>query len=406
MKWFFVTTCITLCLFCVFGCTKKELPVAKKEDSVLITAPVSSVAELKAEATKADETAHVKLLAQNLKFIASLENEILKLLIPGSVPRTNQFDVLASGFEKLAGAKVGFLVGFDCQKISVKASRKHFDIFSECIRPPKKLAEMTEESAYKYSVLFLSQHWPTIVGSSATLNPTDRICNITLKANKVQILECKNSVFSLQATQKDISLLELRITRYLFNRDQKEEVIVEGGQYKDLIEVKKVNLKIPMTGKISVIEKELKVKDDFVDMQNKLLGREEVKPVPVKETPKEVNKNEKTPNEENQNANSSDQTQAPPQIPEQQSQTQSQNGTQSGSEQPQQEQVGNPQSVPPPEQQAIPVDENGNVVEGAPTFVPGSGPAPVEDQPGEQQPSAPPTAPATTLPQPGGGNGR
>lgn len=273
MKLIFITTCITLGLLA--GCTKKELPSSKKEDAVV---DVPTTVETPLKTGPEAEKAYSKMLGANLKFLGSLEKEVLKLLLEGSSPEVNQFEVLSFGFDKFNGAKTGFLQGFGCQKIAVRAAPKKFEIYSECTKPAKKLAEINEDLSNKnrLTIVFLTSNWKVILGNAAGINP-ERTCEVTFKDNKVQSLDCKDTVFSPRFTGVDINLYELKIRKYLFNRNQANELMIEGGQYKDLIENKKISMTVPMSGKISIIEKELKVKDDFADMQNKLLGLEEQK---------------------------------------------------------------------------------------------------------------------------------
>lgn len=275
MKLIFITTCITLGLLA--GCTKKELPSPKKEDAV-VDAATTVVNAPPLKTGPEAEKAYGRMLGANLKFLGSLEKEVLKLLLEGNSPEVNQFEVLSFGFDKFNGAKTGFLQGFGCQKIAVRAAPKKYEIYSECTKPAKKLAEMNEDLSNKnrLTIVFLTSNWKVILGNAAGINP-ERICEVTFKDNKVQSLDCKDTVFSPRFTGVDINLYELKIRKYLFNRNQANELMIEGGQYKDLIENKKISMTVPMNGKISIIEKELKVKDDFADMQNKLLGLEEQK---------------------------------------------------------------------------------------------------------------------------------
>ena len=288
MKLLFITTCITLSL--LFSCTKKELPAAVTNE--IVVQPITTVSAPLASQTLSDELAFAKTLGSNIKFLASLEKEVLKLILESSSPEVNQFEVLGYGFDKFNGAKTGFLAGFGCQKIAVKAGLKKFEVFSECTKPAKKLAEISEDltNKNKLAVVFLTSNWKVILGNAAGINP-ERVCQILIKDNKVQTFECQNTVFSPRITGLDINLYELKIKKYSFNRNQTDELVIEGGQFKDMIETKKINLTVPMTGKISIIEKEIKVKDDFTDMQNKLLGleekKEEVKDGQKEENPKE-----------------------------------------------------------------------------------------------------------------------
>lgn len=274
MKLIFITTCITLTL--LLSCTKKELPATQSEE--VSAMPVTTVSTPIASQTLNDELVFAKMLTGNLKFIASLEKEVLKLLLENSAPDVNQFEVLAYGFDKYNGAKTGFLPGFGCQKIAVRSGIKKFEIYSECTKPAKKLAELSEDltNKNKLTVVFNTPNWKVILGNAAGINP-ERVCQFLIKDNKVQSFDCKDTVFSPRITGLDINLLELKIKRYEFNRNQANELVIEGGQFKDMIETKKINMTVPMSGKISIIEKEIKVKDDFTDMQNKLLGLEETK---------------------------------------------------------------------------------------------------------------------------------
>lgn len=288
MKLIFITTCITLAL--LFSCTKKELPAPKIDEA--IATPVTTIVAPITPRNLNDGAAFAKILAGHLKFIASLEKEVLKLLLENSAPEVNQFEVLAYGFDKFNGAKTGFLPGFGCQKIAVRAGTKKFEIYSECTKPAKKLAEISEDvvNKNKLTVVFFTPNWKVILGNAAGINP-ERVCQFSIKDNKVQSFDCKDTVFSPRITGLDINLYELKIKKYTFNRNQADELVIEGGQYKDLIETKKINMTAPMTGKISIIEKEIKVKDDFTDMQNKLLGLEEDKN-PPKEDVKDGKKEE------------------------------------------------------------------------------------------------------------------
>lgn len=293
MKMNFITTCITF-LF-LWSCTKKELPPVKSDIAVepqitMLAETPGGSATVTATVTF-DDKAHLKMITGNLKFLGSLEKEVLKLLLEAQAPEINQFEVLTYGFDKLTGVKTGFLPAFGCQKVAVKPSAKKFEIFSECIRPAKKLAELIEGPKNHYSILFLTANWKVILGNAAGLNP-DRVCDFVLKDNKVQSLDCKNTVFSPKSQASDINYYELKIKKYIFNRNQTDELVVEGGQYKDLIETKKISMTVPMSGKISIIEKELKVKDDFAEMQNKLLGLEEEKKDGKEEVKEEGRKEE------------------------------------------------------------------------------------------------------------------
>ena len=80
---------------------------------------------------KTDDASVVKIKNQALvfRFLASLENEILKLIIPEALPPVNQFDVLSYAFDLQAQIKRPSLKSYECQKINLKIFHNSFELF-------------------------------------------------------------------------------------------------------------------------------------------------------------------------------------------------------------------------------------------------------------------------------------
>ncbi len=208
----------------------------------------------------------VKNQAQVFRFLASLESEILKLIIPASLPPVNQFDVLSYAFDSQALIKRPSLKSYECQKIKLKVAEKKIAVVSECEKPFKTLAEIDVLTEKLYVIRFINASWASVVGISATLQAEPRECVVKLKANQPLEMECTNTTYTLNA---DSHLQDLRIKKYSYkskkeNKDS-NEVAVEAAIYKDLIEIKKIKMTVPFSGQIKIIEKEIEVKDDFAN---------------------------------------------------------------------------------------------------------------------------------------------
>lgn len=211
----------------------------------------------------------IKNQAQVFRFLASLENEILKLIIPASLPSVNQFDVLSYAFDLQAQIKRPSLKSYECQKIKLKGAEKKITIVSECEKPFKTLAEIDVLTEKLYVIRFINASWSSVVGLSATLQTDPRECVVKLKANRPLEMECTNTTYTLKA---DSHLQDLRIKKYSY-KSKKEtkdsnEVAIEAAIYKDFIEIKKIKMTVPFFGQIKIIEKEIEVKDDYANLNN------------------------------------------------------------------------------------------------------------------------------------------
>ncbi len=256
------------CLFQIVGmtsCTSKKqdtVPVGPKNDDRVLT--ISQTIVLK---SANDETVRIKSQAQIFKFLASLETEILKLIIPMALPVVNQFDVLSYAFDLQAQVKRPSLKSYECQKINLINTEKKITVMSECEKPFKVLAEIDVLSDKLYVVKFINTSWTSVVGLSATLQTDPRECVIKVKLNTPLEMDCTNTSYTINA---DSHLQDLKIKKYNYsyktNHSKNEnEVLIEAGIYKNLIEIKKIKMTVPFSGQIKIIEKEIEVKDDFAN---------------------------------------------------------------------------------------------------------------------------------------------
>lgn len=223
-----------------------------------------------------------KVFYNSLKFVASLETEVFKLVYPQSENRIWPLDVLAYAASKEAGLKIT-LKNYDCQRLEWVEKDEKLLLQKQCSKPPLTLAQVTpiflnkvQEPLY-YTIEFMNENWENILGPSAQLQAENRECTVVVVRGQVTSYNCKNTFFSTELG--GLNLQEIRLPTFAFKRNSEgsslqdiEMVQVKGAFYKDLIEVKKISLTIPLTGKIKIIEKELKVRDDFADLQNQLLG--------------------------------------------------------------------------------------------------------------------------------------
>ncbi len=55
---------------------------------------------------------------------------------------------------------------------------------------------------------------------------------------------------------------------FLLERDAPKQFVIKGGFFKELIENKKIDIEVPLEGKIKIIEKEIRVIDEFAEKKS------------------------------------------------------------------------------------------------------------------------------------------
>lgn len=289
MKSYFLTICISFNVFFYgMSCTdlKNKSPISSENrDKISSNSELSLMTNTNQSFQFKDLTlsqAQVEFkrrkILDDMKFAASLEREIFRVILSEDQQRLSQFEVLALAAEQYLNIKSGKLLGYECQKLNLTRSVNNvYLVQSYCLKKPRILAEITLQDGLNqsYSVKFFNQEWLSLIGGSAQLTNGNRVCVFTIDKNQLQKINCENTLFNLNQSSRDTSLQDLRIQTFEYSRNSSEEVRLVGGFYKDLIEIKKIKLTVPLQGRIKYQEKKLKIKDDFADMQKKLLGEKD-----------------------------------------------------------------------------------------------------------------------------------
>jgi hypothetical protein len=217
------------------------------------------------------ELVQLKQIASSIRFVASVEREILKIIRPGLTMANTQFEILNLVFDQRLGTKKNF-GNIDCKLYNIQKKLDGFEIYKLCQKPSALIATISMKDNNLITIQFLTKEWTSIVGQSVALISPDRICKISLESEKVYKMTCEHTAFVV-GTNPDIQ--ELRLVEFVFDQKANQQVQVSGGYYKNLIEHRKIKLNIPFDGKIKIIEKELKIHDDFVDIDKQQTQKSE-----------------------------------------------------------------------------------------------------------------------------------
>lgn len=265
------TSCVILVLM-IFGisCTRTQ-PQKADENQVELEKKPEKASFDKTSSDKAGLTKEKSLFPKELKesvyFAASLERESLRLISKNSaLEPTTLFSVLSYAFEVASGTKKSAPRSIDCGRFQIEKAEEpgQLKILKICIKPyatvalVKSRAEDTE-----FEVTFKIKEWASVVGLSVTLTNSDIVCLLRLKDKKLNSMVCDNWSYFLSAS--DASATEVRLKTMSFYREQQQQLKLSGGFFHDLIERKKIDITVPLEGKIKLIEKEIEVKDDFAD---------------------------------------------------------------------------------------------------------------------------------------------
>lgn len=209
-----------------------------------------------------------KVMREAIYFSNSLEREALKLILKdNSFQRLTLFSVLSYIAEINSGAKRSPPYGLDCGKFKVVREGKIIKVFKACVKPITEIARIqTTEEDKLFEVEFPIKEWANVVGLSVTLTGENLRCQLRIADKKLYGLRCHN--WSYQTDSDQFSATVIKAKDFVFQRDAKKQFIIRGGFYKELIENKKIDILIPLEGKIKIIEKELRVIDEFANKIN------------------------------------------------------------------------------------------------------------------------------------------
>lgn len=206
-----------------------------------------------------------KELKEHLYFAASLERESLRMISKNtSFERATLFSVLSYAFEIASGTKRSAPLGTDCNRFQIEKGLGHeLRVLKTCQKPSALIALIQPKmQETEFHIVFKTKEWASVVGLSVTLTNPDIECDLEIKEKKLSSLSCENWAYFLSAS--DASATEIRLKTMRFHRNQELQLKLSGGFFRDLVERKKIDISVPLQGKIKLIEKEIEVKDDFV----------------------------------------------------------------------------------------------------------------------------------------------
>lgn len=289
------TMMMILAVFFV-GCTKNEPIQSQQDQSGQIEKKNELVRVNQTKETAAKEPDFSKTLREAIYFSNSLEREALKLILkePG-LQKNTLFSVLSYVVETNSGAKKSTPFGLDCGTYDVRREEREMKIFKSCVKPEVEAVRINIVRPDEfYRVRFLIKEWASVVGWAVALTGSDIICDLHLKEKKLHKLTCEN--WSYQTREDQISSTVVRIHEFVFERTAAKQFVIKGGFFKELVENKKIDIVVPLEGKIKIFEKEIKVIDEFAEEAEE--KKNEVKPNEETET---TGQKESEPREDAQN---------------------------------------------------------------------------------------------------------
>jgi len=224
-----------------------------------------------------------KVLRESVYFSASLEREALKLLLKDNGFQKNTlFSVLSYILETQSGVRKSTPLGLDCGKFQLQFVKDQIFVEKACQKPFREVVRINILSADKdFEFLFKAGEWGRVLGLSAALTGSDIKCRVSTAEQKLSVLTCENWFF--QVSEDQMSSTVIKTTEFTFQRKAEKQFVIKGGFYKELIQNKKIDIVVPLEGKIKIIEKELKVIDEFADLKDGVIHEKkepfEIKPI-------------------------------------------------------------------------------------------------------------------------------
>ncbi len=259
----FVSKGLSLFLFCslLLACTPRTDHASKKDEDVVkeVTKPTPVIAA---------KPQFSKTLREAIYFSNSLEREALKLILKDNTfQKQTLFSVLSYIVETNSGSKKTTPFGLDCGQFLVTSEGRLIKIFKACEKPAIEIARIqTIEEENLYEVEFLIKDWANVVGLPVTLTSDNLRCQLRVREKKLYGLKCDNWSYLTQSDQLSSTIVKAR--EFVFQRDAKKQFVIKGGFFKELVEYKKLDIMVPLEGKIKIFEKELQVIDEFANKMN------------------------------------------------------------------------------------------------------------------------------------------
>ena len=224
-------------------------------------------------------------------FAASLEKEALKVLIKDSAfDKPTLFSVLSYAIEADSGIKSKAPSPLDCTRFRIDTQPKNekiFRVLKVCQRPEMVVAEIQIGlGSEDMTIHFFVKEWISVLGYSTTLSGDEIKCDLKVLNKKLNYLDCQGWNRMLSSTAN--SAEELRLKTFLFDRQGVHQFTLKGGIYKDLVEHKKIEVYVPVEGKIKRIEHEIEVIDEYLEtppVPETRPARVQIKPNPQDKNP-------------------------------------------------------------------------------------------------------------------------
>lgn len=293
---FMKLVCLLYIIIIATACYKKDATSAESGATNVETTKSST--ELSDEALSVQKPkapmgiVFSKVFRESIYFAKSLEREALKLLIRDN-PQQNQtlFSVLSYALESHSGAKKSAPFGLDCTRYDLKKSGSVISVLKLCTKPAVEVASINvDREDSEYHIKFNIHEWGRVVGASAALTGSDIKCQLKIVKEKLNLLKCEN--WAMQTNQEQLSATVIKTDEFVFQRNAAQQFVIRGGFYKELIKNKKIDIEVPLDGKIKIIEKEIKVIDEFeaqkngvIDGQKENSPKEEVKSIEFSQGP-------------------------------------------------------------------------------------------------------------------------
>lgn len=242
-------------LLVLVSCTKNN------SDQV---AQVPTAIETPKENKPADKDFLTKELREAFYYSASLEREALRLILKNNqYDNPTPFSVLSYAVESAKGVKKSAPLSFDCKRFDIQKKQQTLQFFKTCQKPETLLATVTLSTDQKSILVdFKIKEFGNIIGVATALTNSDIQCELKIENKKLQIFKCNNWAYQ---TKPDT---EIRLKEFIFERSSTKQMHLKGGFFKELVENKKIEIVVPITGQIKIIEKDIEVIDEFANQIN------------------------------------------------------------------------------------------------------------------------------------------
>ena len=286
---YFLTGLIVLALT---SCFKKADPADEKKNTTL-SPPADYVQYARTPLSQSSNFSPKlnKKQREAIYFAASLEKEALKVLTKNSTfDKPTLFSVLSYAIEADSGIKTKAPSPIDCSRFRIDTQPKNakiFRILKVCQIPEGVVAEIQADlSSETMTIHFFVKEWISVLGYSATIGGDEIKCGLKVLNKKLDSLNCQGWIRMLSSTAN--SAEELRLKTFLFDRNSPHQFVLKGGIYKDLVEHKKIEVYVPVEGKIKRIEHEIEVIDEYLEthqISETRPARLQIKPNPQDKNP-------------------------------------------------------------------------------------------------------------------------